>query len=181
MTHSDQHPGPGTGRVVLRPVETSDLAATRRWRGQESLWSQTLGFRFPITERMEAEWLASLDVGASPAAVTFAIDIADEPELVGICMLRSIDWISRRADLGVFIGAGARRGIGIGDGALRLLLDYAASALGLRKICLQVRVDNLPAISLYARNGFEQEGLLREHFYCRGIRHDILVMARFLE
>ncbi|HEY2205857.1 MAG TPA: GNAT family N-acetyltransferase [Pseudonocardia sp.] len=50
--------------------------------------------------------------------------------------------------------APAARGLGVGDAALREVLDRA----GRRPVVLSVRADNGPAVRLYRRHGFADAG-----------------------
>ena len=43
---------------------------------------------------------------------------------------------------------------------------------------LIVRADNIGAIKLYERHGFELEGRLRDYMIVDGVAHDALAMAR---
>lgn len=65
-----------------------------------------------------------------------------------------------------------------------MLLEAAfdhARASELHKVELEVFTGNAAAISLYARNGFEVEGVRREHYVRRdGSRRDVMVMARLV-
>lgn len=82
--------------------------------------------------------------------------------------------------LGMSIVAPAR-----GRGGGRLLMDTVLRHLATtdaHKIELEVWPDNGRAISLYARYGFEVEGLRRDHYRRRdGSLRSTLIMARLLE
>jgi RimJ/RimL family protein N-acetyltransferase len=72
------------------------------------------------------------------------------------------------------------RGRGGGRMLLEAVLDHARAA-ALRKVELEVFTDNAPAIGLYARHGFEVEGLRRRHHRrADGSVRDALLMARLL-
>ena len=81
--------------------------------------------------------------------------------------------------LGMAIVAPAR-----GRGGGRMLMDTAMRHVGTteaHKVELEVWLDNGRAISLYARYGFEVEGLRRNHYRRRdGSLRSSLVMARLL-
>ena len=68
-----------------------------------------------------------------------------------------------------------------GQGGGRALLTAAqehAKAVGAHKISLEVWIDNAGAIALYARAGFEVEGLRRDHYRRRdGQLKSALIMA----
>lgn len=66
---------------------------------------------------------------------------------------------------------------GIGARLLREALDHARSA-GARKVFLEVRVSNQPAIAFYERQGFEQAGRRRDYYSAP--REDALLYSRTL-
>ncbi len=70
------------------------------------------------------------------------------------------------------------RGRGIGSQLLSAVLKHCKQ-FGLEKVELQVYVSNTPAIALYKKFGFEQEGLIRKYRKVDGQDFDCLAMARF--
>lgn len=69
-------------------------------------------------------------------------------------------------------------GRGIGSRLMRELIGIADDWLNLRRIELTVYVDNVPAIALYKRNGFEIEGTHRDFAFRSGAFADAYAMAR---
>ncbi len=69
-------------------------------------------------------------------------------------------------------------GRGYGSAILRALIDIADNWLGLRRLELDVNVDNLVAIHLYQRHGFEIEGTRRGDALRGGVLIDSHVMGR---
>jgi RimJ/RimL family protein N-acetyltransferase len=67
--------------------------------------------------------------------------------------------------------------LGIGSSMLTYLIDWARQTNTIRKINLHVRVDNLPAIHLYKKYGFVQEGRLTRGFYLHGQFVDLYMMG----
>lgn len=73
------------------------------------------------------------------------------------------------------------RGEGIGLALLNALLDWAEQCPTLDKICLSVHANNLAAIELYKRAGFEIEGIKRRDTrFSTGEYVDAVLMAKFL-
>lgn len=137
----------------------------------------------------EGDWLlteAPVDVGAfadrvlrTLADATDALWVLEEEgTIVGTAGLHATS-AAGVFSIGMAVAAPAR-----GRGGGRLLLEAAlAHALEARvhKVELEVFVDNVRAIALYASFGFEVEGLRREHYLRRdGTRRSVLVMARIL-
>lgn len=69
-------------------------------------------------------------------------------------------------------------GKGVGSHLLGTLIDTADNWHDIRRIELNVFTDNLPAIRLYEKFGFEREGTLRNDAYRDGKYVDAHVMAR---
>jgi L-phenylalanine/L-methionine N-acetyltransferase len=71
------------------------------------------------------------------------------------------------------------RGRGVGSALVAAALDCADRSLGLRRIELTVFADNAPAIALYRKSGFVEEGRSRGYAMRDGKLVDALHMARF--
>lgn len=67
---------------------------------------------------------------------------------------------------------------GIGSALVEAAIDLADQWLNLRRLELTVYTDNAPAIKLYKRVGFENEGTLRRFAYRDGDFADAYLMAR---
>ena len=109
----------------------------------------------------------------------FVAEVGDS--VVGWCdVLRSERPVFHHSGV-LGIGLIARyRGRGIGRALLEATLE-AAGGLGLTRIELTVRADNLRAIALYEALGFVTEGRLRHHMLVEGEYHDSLLMALVAE
>lgn len=66
---------------------------------------------------------------------------------------------------------------GIGSHMLAYLITWAKQTGIVRKINLRVRIDNLPAIHLYEKYGFVQEGRLSREFYLHDQFVDVYMMG----
>ena len=102
-------------------------------------------------------------------------------ELVGSASMERL--AGRRAHIGR-IGMGVHDawvGRGIGSALMTALVDLADNWLGLRRLELTVNVDNVPALALYRRFGFEVEGTHRAHLLRGGQLVDGHTMARLTD
>ena len=67
---------------------------------------------------------------------------------------------------------------GLGTALLGMLLELARAA-GVRRVLLEVRPSNTPALALYRKNGFSQIGLRRGYYPAdNNLREDAIVMER---
>lgn len=165
--------------IALRPLRVEDLPIIHEWRNDLLIKKQTQGIRFPITKELDEEWLESVLNDKSNRRIILAIEDTDGQNLIGIIQATGIDWISRTCDFGIQIPNTEYQGKGVGKKAMTSFFDYLFNLLGLRKICLQVVVDNELAIGSYNKLGFEEEGRLKEQFYWDGAYHDVLLMGLF--
>jgi RimJ/RimL family protein N-acetyltransferase len=125
----------------------------------------------PLT-RVRRFVLDSLRAGA----VHF-VALQDE-NVIGWCDIRPKSQATMRhcGVLGMGVVAG-HRGRGLGSELLDVALD-AALASGMTRIELVVRADNAPAIGLYRKFDFSEEGVCRRAMQVGNAYFDTLLMAR---
>ena len=74
------------------------------------------------------------------------------------------------------------RGNGLGTVIMQTMIDWAAAHPLIEKLALGVWADNAPAIALYEKMGFIEEGRkVREVKYADGSYDDCILMHRFVE
>jgi RimJ/RimL family protein N-acetyltransferase len=83
---------------------------------------------------------------------------------------------SHVAELGLMVAANARRQ-GIGTALMEEAVKWARGS-GITKLELTVFPHNEPAIALYRKLGFREEGLLRRRYFIQDRYIDAMLMAR---
>jgi diamine N-acetyltransferase len=164
-------------KVRLRPLQRDDHKISLAWRNDPEIRDGILGYRFPITEVMEEEWVDNVLNDQSRTRVVVAIEEKVDQALIGFVYLNGIDWINRHGEFGILIGDGDKHRKGFGREACSLMVDYAFNVLNLHKIVLRVASYNQPAIDLYRAFGFVQEGVQREQIALGGRFHDLIFMG----
>lgn len=162
--------------VYLRPLEPDDASLEYAgWLndGETNRFLET--GHFPSTRASVAEFIAAHS-GRSDV-VFLAIVLQDGDRHVGNVKLGPIDWVHRRAELGILIGDRDARGRGIGTEATTLVLEHAFGRLNLHRVALGVVADNLPAVRSYEKAGFSVEGTFRQAIQRHGRFVDLLRMA----
>jgi len=162
--------------IYLRELTRSDLAQTLIWRQDPALVAH-LGepFRF-INAETEATWFDAY-LTQRAQQVRLAICEQGSDRHLGNVQLLQIHPVHRSAEFSILIGEATARGQGIGLRASQLCLQHAFDDLNLHRIWLQVRSDNLPALKLYQRLGFVEEGRLRQAAFKQGQYVDLLIMG----
>lgn len=162
--------------IYLRALEAADVGRCLAWHNDRDLYKTLVGpFRF-VSPQAEQAWIERRSA-FSQSELSLAICICGSDKHVGNIYLREIDWISRNAQLGVFIGATDEKSKGYGQSAIRQLLSYAFCDLGLKKIYVHVLADNAEAIRAYEKCGFRVEGQLKNHAFKKGEWKDLIVMG----
>ena len=115
-----------------------------------------------------------------PNAAVFVAERSDGTIIGRLSLARDAHPASAHvADLGLMVAKNAR-GRGVGRGLLEAAVDWARGA-AIRKLELHVFPWNEPAILLYKRFGFEQEGYRKAHYRRAGEDVDAMLMAYRVE
>ena len=101
-----------------------------------------------------------------------------EGQNVGLVELVEIDYIHRRAEFQIIIDP-AWQNHGFATAAAKLAMAYAFDALNLYKLYLVVDNENVRAIHVYSKLGFQAEGVLIHEFFANGAYHDATRMCIF--
>jgi len=163
--------------VILRAFEREDAERCYRWMNDPSI-VRTLKSRYPIAFQNESEWLDRA-MTASATERHFAIERKDDRAHIGNASIHEIDWVSRTAAFGLFVGEPSAWNRGFGSDAIRTLVRFAFDEMNLRKLRINVFDYNDRAKHVLETQGFVQEGRLRQEFYREGAYHDIVILSTF--
>lgn len=96
----------------------------------------------------------------------FAMAIEDKAAhgiIIGLIIIKSLDWRSLKAELAYCIG-GEYGKKGIITKAVQHITDYCFSTLKLHKVYLEIGPENKGSRRVAEKNGFQLEGVLRDGF-----------------
>lgn len=165
--------------INLEKVDLNNAFKIAEWKSDPIL-ARMIMSSFKKTSLSKAKkWIieTNSDKNQKLNGIYYAED--DVKNLIGITRLMYIDWQSKVAELGMYIGDEHYRRRGLGKIAIAKTLEQGFSNLGLRKIFLKVAEGNRSAVQLYLGNGFEIEGELRQHFKTDQSFENILIMSKF--
>jgi len=100
----------------------------------------------------------------------------EDDRVIGTCTLFAIHEAQQRAEIGYALGH-EHWGHGYMSEALTLLIDYAFSALALRRLEADVDPRNAGSLRALERLGFRREGVLRERWKVNGDVQDSVVLG----
>jgi RimJ/RimL family protein N-acetyltransferase len=165
--------------VILRAFERDDAERCYRWVNDPNI-VRTLKSRYPIAFQNEIEWLErAMQSSVSDSERHFAIERKDDRTHIGNASIHDIEWVSRTAAFGLFIGEPSAWNRGFGSDAIRTLVRFAFDEMNLRKLRINVFEYNERAKHVLETQGFVQEGRLRQEFYREGSYHDIVILSAF--
>lgn len=159
--------------VYLAPMDLSDSTKYAEWLNDFETTVFLYAYHQIITYENETEWIRNAALKGEPQ---FGIRLQADDRLIGNCGLINLNQMSGKAEMGIFIGDKNCRGKGLGEEAVRLLLDYGFNVLNLHSIWLKVFDYNQRAINLYRKCGFREAGRLREALLVAGQRYDEIFM-----
>src|SRR5579859_582539 len=155
-------------RLTLRRAEPRDAENLLAFLNQVAGESENITFgpgEFELSVEEERQFLQQTE--ESPTSLYVIAEIAGE---IAGTLTFSTSKRPRLRHAGEFGTTILRKywNLGIGNKMLVYLIAWARQTGTIRKINLRVRVDNLPAIHLYEKHGFVQEGRLTREFYLHG-------------
>ncbi|HEX9982750.1 MAG TPA: GNAT family protein [Thermoanaerobaculia bacterium] len=163
--------------IILRAFERDDAERCYRWMNDPNI-VRTLKSRYPIAFHDEIEWLDKAMHGDVNER-HFAIERKDDRTHIGNASIHEIDWVSRTAWFGLFIGEPSAWNRGYGGDAIQTLVRFAFDEMNLHKLKINVFDYNDRAKHLLETHGFAQEARLQRDFYREGTYHDIVIFSVF--
>ena len=130
---------------------------------------------FPITIEEEKEWYENQRKDDN--CYNFAIITLDDEKYIGGCGINDFDWKNSVVTVGIFIGDEDYREKSYGTEAMSLLLNFIFNQININKVMLEVFSFNERAIKSYKKNGFVEEGRLRQNVFRNGEYHDEVIMG----
>lgn len=129
------------------------------------------------TKNMLSEYLAEVD---KSNIYFWAIHLKDDQKHIGNIKIDPINTRHGIGEYGIMMGDKSEWGKGYAFEASKRVIDFCFhEGLNLRKITLGVVKNNVNALKLYEKIGFEVEGHYLNHVYQNGKYCDVLRMALF--
>ncbi len=161
----------------FRAIERADLAQFVEWINDPEV-RQGISAFLPLSLVREERWFEEM-LKRPIEEHAFALELQQDQKwmLIGSCGLFDIDWISRKAEIGIMIGDKRQWNKGYGTETMRIILKHGFETLNLHRLYLKVFDTNPRAIRAYEKAGFVLEARLREAHFADGLYHDDLIMS----
>ena len=164
--------------VGLRAIEREDLNLLKDWRNIPSLRKNFREYR-ELNFESQVKWFESLQSTASTNFM-FIIEDLRNKQPIGACGLLYTNWITRSADLSLYIGLEELYidNAGYAKEAASLLIDYGFNVLNLNKIWMELYEFDQKKLQLFTTGfGFKKDGTLREHCFADGRYWDSFIIS----
>jgi len=169
------------GAVGLRAPEPGDAPHYWRMRSDLSLAKQLISYNRGVPLKKIEKWIDALRDDPDQLIFT-AVDMSSRGHKpIGYLKAFKFDHAARSCWFGLALFERAQAGKGYGGRMLRLMLDYLRDWQNIRKVSLEVLDDNAPAIAIYRRVGFVEEGRLKDQYYLDGALRSVVIMSLFLK
>ncbi|MGB5615209.1 MAG: GNAT family protein [Desulfobacterales bacterium] len=166
-----------TPRLRRRPREQSDASAIQKAAGAREIADTMISLPHPYpageAERYAIRQLSERDAGRS---VTFIIEQKSEGWFCGLVELRDIDREHSQAELSFWLAVGAW-GQGYMSEVIHAVVRYGFASLGLNRLYAHHMLRNPACGRVLEKNGFKQEGLLRQRVRKWGQFEDVSLWA----
>ncbi len=155
-------------RLILRPFAATDLAPFMAYRNDPVVarYQSWEG----MTEDQARAFIRAQQVarpGTPGQWLQIALERRDTGVLIGDCALKVDAQEPRQAELGYTL-ARAHQGQGFASEAVRCVLEYAFSTLGLHRIVAVVDCENAASVALLERLGWRREGHFIQNIWFKG-------------
>ncbi len=145
-------------RIYLSPVNPEDAERYTEWLNDLNVSIYLTSAPKVYSLQKEKEILEHI----SKEGYCFAIIDSEKDKLIGNIGLEDVNFIDRKAVMGIFIGDKEYWSKGYGTEAIDLLLDFSFNLLNLNSIMLIVHAFNKRAMRCYEKCGFKLIGKRRE-------------------
>ena len=178
-TDPDSNTFPSTPRsedvhenLVIRAQEPEDYAAVQQIYAQPNAYRNTLQLPFASAHSWKERTAKQHQTAKVLVACVDGVPVGN----IGLVLDSNL---RRRHVASIGMGVhDAYAGRGIGQALLAAVIDIADNWWQVQRLELTVFEDNMPAIRLYQRNGFIEEGRHKNYAFRDGQMVDTIAMAR---
>ena len=166
--------------INLRAVEPGDAPLMYAWENERSNWYAS-GTTAPLSLFIIEEFTKpeNQDVHTTKQ-LRLIVEQIETATTIGYVDLFDVDFINRKAGVGILIGNSDYRNKGFAQQAINLLKHYCKTVLHLQQLYCNVHERNLNSIKLFEKTDFVKSGLLKKWSLKDDLFEDVLVMQCFL-
>lgn len=164
-------------RLYFKPIDSSYCTESYlKWLNDLEV-NRYLEIFETYTEEQLREYLQAAEKNSH--LLFWAIHLKLNDKHIGNIKIDPINRYHGYGEYGIMMGDSTEWGKGYAEEASKTVLDYCFQAQKIRKITLGVVEDNIAAVKLYKKLGFEIEGVYKKHGLYDRKYCNLLRMAKF--
>jgi len=159
--------------VTARLISSDDVEPViKGFAAQNDFHLLTTGFESGATNDMARDYvLHAIEERKRREAFRYGLWIESDV-MIGVVELHSINWLHRRAEIGIQIWDQSKRKKGYGGLALKKIVNLAFSQLNLNRLSATITVGNSASDRLFESAGFVKEGDMAQYLFVDGSYRD---------
>lgn len=166
-----------TSRLRLRPLEESDSSAIQRAARAREIADTMISLPYPYPDHEAKRYVdRQLTEREAGHSATFTIEHKAEGRFCGLVEVRDIDHEHLLGELSFWLTVDAW-GQGYMSEGVRAIVRYSFETLGLNRLYAYHMLRNPSSGRVLEKNGFKQEGLLRQRVRKWGVFEDVALWA----
>lgn len=167
----------GTKRLKIHIMEAADIEEARLLHNEETTLYRLTDIAH-VSQESQMAWFKS--VSTSRTSRRYVARLTSDDSFVGVFRVDRIDYWNRNAFVGADIVEGLRCQ-GFATEIFRYFFGYFFDQCGFQRLALVTMEDNLPAINLYKKLGFIEEGRQRKAVFRNGKFVDLIEFSILAE
>ncbi|WJY27608.1 MULTISPECIES: GNAT family N-acetyltransferase [Sporosarcina] len=175
--HKEQFHALSGDLIEFKPLEMKDVPAVHAFASDPAV-SRFIGWKqMGSIEETEEHVQTLIGREVEGTHLYSSIIRKSSQTVIGTVILFNFDDEANQAEIGYVIGQSSW-GNGFGTELAALVSGFGFRTLGLHKLRAEVVDANIGSLRILAKNGYEQEGRLRDHYFIEGCYHDAIMLGR---
>lgn len=151
-------------KITLENISLNDANKIKAWKADKDLCQKIMSNPVNLTIEEAQNWITKNTNDKNQLLKGIYLRESNNIILVGIVRLMFIDFESRNAEIGIYIGDTSYYGKGIGKIALGKIIFLGFEKFRLIKLFAKIIESNNASIKLFLSKGFIIEGVLRDEY-----------------
>lgn len=169
-----------TNRLLLKGLYPQDMTFVFENHSKDEI-KTILGHRSEEAYQKEEHKYRNGYASYNRSFLLFLLEDKVSGKIIGRCGLHNWNTDHHRAEIGYAMEDESFRQRGLMSEAVAAIIDYGFSKLKLNRIEALVASYNTASLRLLEKNGFVQEGVLRNHYLVDGVYEDSVMFSKLQE
>ena len=163
--------------ICFKSLSTNDVQAIHSYASDEEV-SRFIGWPLMNTLAETNAYIETMLKRESMSTHLYAsIVLKSTQEIIGTAMIFNFDEVAKKAEIGYVIHK-KHWCKGYGTMCVALMNNFGFESLNLHKLCASVVDANIGSARILEKNGYEEEGRLKDHFFIESKYYNALLFGK---